>query len=57
MYSNEIIDNKELIENFLPNLSFEIKFLIITKKKKINLIDEGHKKIIYDNKLSSTYDI
>ena len=57
MYSNEIVDDKEFVENFLPNLTFEIVFLKITDKIKINLIDEGHKEIIYANKLSSSDDI
>ncbi len=37
--SNKIIGDKELIENFLPNLSFEIIFLSITDKIKIMLIN------------------
>ena len=57
MHSNKIIGDKDLIENFLPNLSFEIEFLSITDKIKINLIEEGRKEIIYVNKLSLTDDI
>ena len=57
MHSNKIIGDKDLIENFLPNLSFEIEFLSITDKIKINLIEEGRKGIIYVNKLSLTDDI
>ena len=57
LHSNKIIGDMELIENFLPNLSFEIEFLSITDKIKINLIEEGRKEIIYVNKLSLTDDI
>lgn len=57
LHSNKIIGDKDLIENFLPNLSFEIEFLSITDKIKINLNEEGRKEIIYVNKLSLTDDI
>ena len=52
MHSNKIIGDKELKENFIANLSFGIEFLAITDKITINLIEEGHKEILYVNKFS-----
>ena len=52
LHSNKIIGDKELKENFIANLSFGIEFLAITDKITINLIEEGHKEILYVNKFS-----
>lgn len=54
-HSKEKTDNNKLIENFLPNLSFEI--IKVEDKIRINLVKEGHKEIVCVNKFSSTDDI
>ena len=56
MHSNKIIDDKQLVENFIPNLSFKIQFLG-TDKIKINVINESHNEIICVDKFSFTDDI
>ena len=56
MYSNKIIDDKKLMEDFIPNLSFEIQFLY-SDKIKINVINENHNEIICVDRFSFTDDI
>jgi len=54
-HSKEKTDDNKLIENFLPDLSFEI--IKVEDKIRINLVNEGHKEIVCVNKFSSTDDI
>ena len=56
MYSNKIIDDKQLMEDFIPNLSFKIQFLY-SYKIKINVINENYNEIICIDKFSFTDDI
>lgn len=56
MYSNKIIDDKKLMEDFIPNLSFKIQFLY-SDKIKINVINENHNEIICVDRFSFTDDI
>lgn len=56
LHSNKIIDDKELIENFVPNLSFTTQFLDMDKIK-INIINESQKEIICVDIFSLTNDI
>lgn len=55
-HSNKIIEDKELMENFIPNLTFTVE-LIYNEEININLIDEGYKEIISVDRFSLTNDI
>ena len=56
LHSNKIIDDKQFMENFIPNLSFEMQFLN-KDEIKINVINENHKEIICVDKFSFTDEI
>ena len=55
-HSNKIIDDKQFMENFIPNLSFELQFLN-KDEIKINVINENHKEIICVDRFSFTDEI
>ena len=55
-HSNKIINDKQFMENFIPNLSFEMQFLN-KDEIKINVINENHKEIICVDRFSFTDEI
>ena len=56
IHSNKIIDDNQLLEEFVPNLNFEIKFVDVDLIK-INIIIENHIETICVDKFSFIDDI